>query len=277
MKMRTKRFEPKTVPFSQKDVTEERQNASAGPAGVPGAASNGVNQVSQPIAINSKGDTSKETKTSSESLNVVGETEMLESKASFIPETVQASISVPSNYYLDVWNARNPPVAGQPAKTPPAEDLKAIETIEKEKHREHRREALASPQGWRRVISSHSCDDLSEPARSRRSRPPSWLDWLLPIAVANWQAVGMGVLGLVGVVVLRGMMKSASPGEAAGPIEEEPEEVQSKEPPPPGVISQLRERFNTSGPSLREELQSLVQEDPDAAATVLKNWIGEAA
>lgn len=274
--MRSKRFEPKTVPFSQKDVTEERQNTTAGPSGVPGAIPNGVNQNSQPVAINSKGDTSKETKTSSESLNVVGETETLESKASFIPETVQASISVPSNYYVDVWNARNPPVPGQPAKTPLAEDLKAIETIETKKIENIVEKLLPPPKdGEESFPRIHVTTYQNLPETPIQA--PSWIDWVLPVVVDNWQAVGMGVLGLVGVVVLRSMMKSAQPGEAPAPMEEEPEEEKTNEPPPPGVISQLRERFNSTGPSLREELQSLVQEDPDAAATVLKNWIGEAA
>ena len=36
-------------------------------------------------------------------------------------------------------------------------------------------------------------------------------------------------------------------------------------------------RFSSSGRSLRDELTELVREDPDAAASVLQNWISEAA
>jgi len=32
--------------------------------------------------------------------------------------------------------------------------------------------------------------------------------------------------------------------------------------------------FNATGPSLRDELASLVDEDPEMAANILKNWIG---
>ncbi len=32
----------------------------------------------------------------------------------------------------------------------------------------------------------------------------------------------------------------------------------------------------TSGPSLREELAGIVHDDPDSAASVLRNWIGSA-
>jgi flagellar biosynthesis/type III secretory pathway M-ring protein FliF/YscJ len=34
-------------------------------------------------------------------------------------------------------------------------------------------------------------------------------------------------------------------------------------------------RFNKTGRSLRDELSDLVQEDPDAAANILKSWIGQ--
>jgi flagellar biosynthesis/type III secretory pathway M-ring protein FliF/YscJ len=36
-------------------------------------------------------------------------------------------------------------------------------------------------------------------------------------------------------------------------------------------------RRTTHGPSMREELANLVQEDPDAAVAVLRNWIGAGA
>ncbi len=272
----TEKVDPKTVPVSQKDVTEEKQNTSSGPAGVPGAASNGVNTNSQPVAVGKGGDTSKETKSTSESVNATSKTQMVESKAPLIPTNVTASISVPAKYYLDVWNAKNPPVAGQPAKAPIADEIKAIESMVKKDIEGIVEKQLPPVPGGEQSfprIQVTTFQDLPAP----QAEAPSWLDWLMPILAANWQAAGLGVLGIVGVVMLRSMMQSAQPGEAPAPMEEEEEEVKANEPPPPGVISQLRERFGASGPSLREELQLLVQEDPEAAASVLKNWIGEAA
>jgi flagellar M-ring protein FliF len=274
--LRTEKFEPKTVPYRTREENEERQNTTSGPAGVPGAASNGVNQFSQPVAVNSKGDTSKETKSTSESEAHVGKTTMIEGTAPLMATNVTASISVPAKYYVDIWHAANPPVAGQPAKTPTIEEIRALEVSEK-KNIENLVEKLLPPvtdgeQSFPRiqVTTYQELPEAPVPA-------PSTLDWLLPIVMANWQAGVLGVLGLVGVVMLRSMMKTAQPGEAPAPIADEEEAPKENEPPSPGVISQLRERFNTSGPSLREELQELVKEDPEAAANVLRNWIGEAA
>ena len=36
-------------------------------------------------------------------------------------------------------------------------------------------------------------------------------------------------------------------------------------------------RFTVAGGDLKNELQVLVKEDPDAAANILRTWIGEAA
>ncbi|HEX5106725.1 MAG TPA: hypothetical protein VFV87_23050, partial [Pirellulaceae bacterium] len=62
----------------------------------------------------------------------------------------------------------------------------------------------------------------------------------------------------------------------AGPrlatIEHEPEESEELEP-----AKVLRRRFQSTGPDLRAELQEIVKENPDAAANILRAWIGEAA
>jgi flagellar M-ring protein FliF len=52
------------------------------------------------------------------------------------------------------------------------------------------------------------------------------------------------------------------------------EAVAEEEPEPVRV---LKARFTTSGPDLKTELQDIVKENPDAAATILRSWIGEAA
>jgi len=54
-------------------------------------------------------------------------------------------------------------------------------------------------------------------------------------------------------------------------VDEESEETEEQ------VESVLRRKFDMSGPNLKQELQLLVKEDPDAAASILRNWIGDAA
>jgi flagellar M-ring protein FliF len=64
----------------------------------------------------------------------------------------------------------------------------------------------------------------------------------------------------------------AHAGHRLAAIETEPESAEAAEPE-----KVLRRRFQSSGPDLRSELQEIVRENPDAAANILRSWIGEAA
>ena len=93
-----------------------------------------------------------------------------------------------------------------------------------------------------------------------------------------WSTLGMIGLALFSLVILRTMVRATPPGpettgapatlplhgtEGAGESAEE------------AALKRLG-RFTGSGPSLRDELSELVQEDPDTAANILRNWIGNA-
>ena len=93
----------------------------------------------------------------------------------------------------------------------------------------------------------------------------------------------MGLLGVFGVIALRGMIKSnqanpmenatgeagATPEGAAGGLGGLAEEDSD-------LAESLKDRFNKSdGPNLRNELSELVESNLDSAADVLKAWIGE--
>jgi flagellar M-ring protein FliF len=101
----------------------------------------------------------------------------------------------------------------------------------------------------------------------------------------NWQTLAMVGVGLVSLLVLRGMVRSsgsvpaaamtaAVSGDAAAPnlTIHQPPADEELEP-----ARTLKSRFRSTGPDLKSELQEIVKENPDAAATILRSWIGEAA
>lgn len=127
------------------------------------------------------------------------------------------------------------------------------------------------------------------------------LSWL----AANWQNLGLFGFGLVSLVMLRSMVNAGSKSEGAvaradmelnrilppdsasdeveeiiieqdgttrivkrKKVPESPEEREARE-------NQLKKRFQNRQPNIREELAELVEADLDAAASVLKAWIGE--
>jgi flagellar M-ring protein FliF len=90
-----------------------------------------------------------------------------------------------------------------------------------------------------------------------------------------WSIAGMIGLAGISLVMLRSLVKSAPPAltmntgpRLANTPGEETEETTDK----PGATH--ARRF-TTGPSLRDEISTLVQDDPDTAANILKTWIGQ--
>ncbi|MBL8891400.1 MAG: hypothetical protein JNL67_15580 [Planctomycetaceae bacterium] len=129
----------------------------------------------------------------------------------------------------------------------------------------------------------------------------SALSWL----AANWQNLGLFFFGMVSLVMLRSMVSSAAKGDGAaaradvelnrilpgGESGEDTEEIIVEKDGSTRIIkkkklpeteeereareNQLKKRFQNRQPNIREELAELVEADLDAAATVLKAWIGE--
>jgi flagellar biosynthesis/type III secretory pathway M-ring protein FliF/YscJ len=93
-------------------------------------------------------------------------------------------------------------------------------------------------------------------------------------------------LALLGLRFLRSMIKSmpapAPVAAASAAMDLQPklsvvsasEEAASDEEAAP-KRSRLKRRGN-GGPSLRDELSEMVRDDPDAAVSILRNWIGSA-
>ena len=108
----------------------------------------------------------------------------------------------------------------------------------------------------------------------------------------NWGTAATVLLAAFALLMLRSMVRSAAPAvrsEAAGGSaakaaaktattsaadkEEQPDDESAAANASPTVP--LR-RFSGSRTSLRDELSHMVQEDPGAAASVLRAWIGNA-
>jgi flagellar M-ring protein FliF len=113
---------------------------------------------------------------------------------------------------------------------------------------------------------------------------PAWIDIVSGWLAQQWQTLGMIGVALVGLGLLRSMIR-AVPAAAAQP---DPAEMFAArysdnapaaegQPAAPVGVQAVRNRLKRRtphGPSLREELSELVKEDPDTAVNVLRAWIG---
>src|SRR5262249_48139042 len=122
--------------------------------------------------------------------------------------------------------------------------------------------------------------DLPKPPVAPPTLAQSSTTWLAD----NWQTLALIAVGLGSLLMLRSMVRSlplaaaSSPAAAHQPaqprlaVHDPGDEDVEQEP-----VKALRARFQSTGPDLKVELRDIVKDNPDAAATILRAWIGEAA
>jgi flagellar M-ring protein FliF len=281
-------IDPKmTAPLRSRDSQKTSTNTQPTPAGRPGTASNGVGNTPQTVGTES-GAKSETNESLTEQDLEISRNRSLTVDQPLPPKKVKVSIGVPSSYYERVWRERNPPAAGATPAAPAAAEIVKIEQEVKKEIEESVVNLLPVPEpGGDPYIPVRvtSFTDIPLEAES----PPGMVDEATSWLAGNWPTLGMVLLGLVSLVMLRGMLRSTAvaaappPSTAAAQSKSTPSlavapnaEVRTGETPEQTWQRRLRAR-REGGPSLRDELVEMVKEDPDAAANVLRNWIGDAA
>ncbi len=197
-------------------------------------------------------------------------------RAALAPTSARVSIRVPTSYFGNVWRQRNPVEPGHAEKTPDEAALHQICSEESANIRQCVATLLPRANGAARsanVVTVTAYQELPPtppPVLAGGGNAWSWAVklWRIPVAVA---------FGIVCLLVLRSMVRSratesaepASPTVSALPTGKPPAKTAAVAPP------HWRQRPAPVDRSLREELSELVETDPEAAANILRNWIGQ--
>ena len=203
--------------------------------------------------------------------------------ATLTPKEVTVSVAVPSDYYESLWRERNPAEEGSEPVEPDVAGLQQIEQEVKTKIEEQLVQMIpAAPQGesnWPRVVVT-SFQRLSTPEPEGPSYAATASTWFAEYG----GKVGMVVVGLVGLLFLRSVVRGgASPAptpeaaEGAETLRVHEPSIQDEPEAEGEAPARRKRRFATGGPNLRDELADMVREDPDTAANILKSWISDAA
>lgn len=276
------KLDPKPVTLSSKESSRESATQVPHQAGRPGAVPNGVGN--QAVAVHAAASPTNES-TSSESRsdvqNLPGHETSISQLVPLAPRKVTAAVDIPSSYFVKVWREKNPATAAGAAE-PPAAELAKIESETVAKVKESVRNLLPpfveGTDPYPHITVSTYTDLPRQPAAepALASQVTLWL-------ADNWRMLGTIAMGLFSLLFLRSMLRASAgapapsplaaaaesgPRLAATPDDDEAEEL-------PAQV--LRKRFQSSGPDLKRELHELVKENPDAAANVLRMWIGDAA
>jgi flagellar M-ring protein FliF len=272
--------DPKTINVMVDEQSKTLNTQGPQPTGPPGLGSQGGVPPNQPaVARGNSGGAKTDEETSRSTVRSVTSVDEERIKlAALTPSRVTAAVAVPSSFLEQVWLARNPTEPGDPPKKPTAADLKPIEEEKVKAIQEHVAQLIPLPN----VAAPNPIPlvkvTVFETLPSEHHAEPGVTDHVLGWLGDHWSTLGTGLLGLVSLVMLRSMVRSAPPAEpltsqlaATAAAEETPESTTATE-PKTTAAARLKRR-EKGGPSLREELVEIVREDPDAAASVLRGWI----
>jgi flagellar M-ring protein FliF len=273
--------QPVTITTSA--LSKETSSTNAAPGGAVGARANLVQNQPNRVSESATENTSVETR--DESRNIAGSSHQITELAPLATAYVTASVRVPWSYYERVWRQKNKTPPGEEDPVPPPTELDVIEDDTKLMIEELLKKVIPQVSAGADTIEPITVVTFYETPLPIPEDPGMTEDAASWFAM-NWQTIGMFLVALVGVWSLRGMLTASEAesdvvAEQSIPIDSlavnTPEHDTADEDDEDDLANSLKARFQSSGRSLRDELTELVREDPDAAANVLQNWIGEAA
>jgi len=242
-------------------------------------------------------DRTTETKHEAETTNALPGTETNTDELPYIPLRVTASIQVPRDYILALWQDKNRQTGGDPNAVPTEAQLLA----EEEDYRQVTKRTVAPLLEPYRISSKIDPMDLIEvtyynPMRPVEQELTAWEQFVLFLQ-QNWQSLGLMSLVFSGLMVLWLISKPQKPepiviyegletplaaldARIAEKLRRE-EEAAAAAAEAAAVAAEQEEFENSLGEfgsirSLREEIAELIAKNPEAATAVIRQWVGNA-
>lgn len=266
------------VQLATESMSRERQGNDL--AGEPGYTAQDNQPAPGPMAARAvAGEHETESSDSEAIVNVLPGMRMTRELAPLVTKKVKVTIQIPHTYVLNAWHQEHPTPEGEEAAAPDAALLEAFKSQLFDSIRQRVANLLPEPEG---IVDMTTLVQVGVyyPVPTVPIAEPTFMDTATAWLVVNWPTIGMFALIGASMLMLRSMLRERPIEEAAEeeeeamayaqrvPGEEEPEEGEEHE----RVLPEFE-----SGRSLKEELSELVNENPEAAANVLRQWIGSAA
>jgi len=224
---------------------------------------------------------------SEESESVVGQKTELHREAALVPKNVRAAIAVPTNYLFSIWRERELKKGNDPDQPLPDDIDELLKLLKKDV-----KEAITNtvipllPRQLAKNPLSKVIVTFFESLTPKEIEGPSTASQALGWASKNFNTMTMAVVALVSLIMLRSMVKSIpdpAPSVTLGGATLALDTVEGSSTTPASGDADAEGDDNKrprlklkKGDSLKDELVEIVQEDPEAAAAILRSWIGNA-
>ena len=273
---RTVKPDLKTTVVRSTNVKESSEQTTADAGGQSGLEAQGPVRQQETLAA-------KTTNRTGDEESVVGFTNQSVHKSGHFPTQVWATIAVPRGYLLQVWRNRSPTPAGQASREPNQQELHAL-AEEQKRIIENLVEPLlpghiegAVPTKYVTVEFVEFVDSITPPP----SPAPALANTALAWADRNWGSLSMVGLAMLSLLMLRSMTSSHSRNRDSAVARQEENlgehDDESSSPEKNLGRNSTPKLHGKTESSLSDDLVEIVHDDPDAAATILRNWIGKVA
>lgn len=284
------KVDPKTVPLMSETTEKTLVQQSANGGGRPGLA---AQQPNAPAALpngGGGGSQTEDTTNTAKNAFAASHNRMTTQLAGLTPKRTTVAVAVPSDYFEQVWLQRNPPEAGAEPKKPDAAALTQIQDEETKKIRDHvanlippPTDAGAAPVDMKSLVTVTTFSRIALPEIAGPSLVDGIVNWLQ----GSWSTLAMIGLALFALLMLRSFVAAVPaapemPAVHSASFNDEEETSKSgaaataEGGDPAKTKTRSLQRKTGGGTSLRDELVDMVREDPDAAANILRGWIGNA-
>jgi flagellar M-ring protein FliF len=265
-----------TTPARTVENNEKSSQTTTKGGGQPGPIAQGPTRQGAAEATQQNTNTTTSEVTETDFAVSVEESRVL--KKGYTPKEVWATVTVPGSYIENVWRSRNKTATDAPKP----EDLtlvkdEVIRNIENVVEPLLLLQAIKGENTYKhvRVV---VLDTLPVPI----IEPPSTANKALAWTGRYWSTLAMLGVAMYSLMVLRSVVRGATsdPGAGAGAATsalklhvDESDARGNNEDEPADDRPRLRLK---KGKSLKDDLVEIVHEDPDAAAEILRSWIGKA-
>jgi flagellar M-ring protein FliF len=194
-------------------------------------------------------------------------------RAGLTPKRVTVSVAVPGAYFAQVWRDQN----GKSLSAEPKRDeLASIEQEIRTKIEQHVARVVPVPEGQDRQLASlvtvTAFPQMPTAPQSEPTASDAALTW-----VNNHSGLVVAVVScFLGLLMLRSIVRSAI---RTTEVENAPQRRGDFDEPhdlPRAPAYERSRRRSSTATGVRDELSEIVRDDPNAAASVLRGWIGSA-
>jgi flagellar M-ring protein FliF len=276
--------EPAAMRESSQTKATETQHVNDG--GRPGLVAQGPGRGNDPVQSATVKNTETDESTES-SLFIPTKNELL-TEAGLVPQHVRAAVAVPTNYLVQMYRERQRRKGEDPNAPLPADINDTLQLLRTEV--ENQVKDIVVPLLPKELAQNNFSDvrvSFFETLTPEPIETPSVANNALVWASQNFNTLTMAGVALFSLVMLRSLVKGIPPSDPAAGGSTAPTLAIASGTGATGEAEASEEAEDTKdsrprlklkkGKSLRDELTSLVKEDPDSAAAILRTWISNAS